>query len=127
MHLSDIIWSKIGSYLPPHDLFNLTLACKRFGKKVLEIDGLILSDDNSELSIMGYTAGKLVRGHVDLWISSTFSQILIYYILYYNLHVNCTWSQCNCGSSYCGKTRSKIPGAFGSESVSWQRVLTVAL
>ena len=79
------------------------------------LDGLILSDDNPELSIMEYATSKLVRGHVDLWISSTFSQFLIHYILYYNLHINCTQSQCNCGLDYCGKTRLKIRKAFESE------------
>ena len=46
--LSDIICSKIGSYFTPHNLFNLILACKRFRKKVVNIDGLILSGDNLE-------------------------------------------------------------------------------
>ena len=71
--LSDIIWSVVGSYLSPHDLFNLTLTCKWFGKKVVEIDGLILSYDKPELLIMEYAAIELVLGHVDWWIIDTFS------------------------------------------------------
>ena len=77
--LCDIIWSYIGSYLPPHDIFHLALTCKRFGKKVAEIDRWMLSYDKPELTIMEYVANDLVLGHVDWWISATFSPFLIYY------------------------------------------------
>ena len=63
--LCDIIRSYTESYLPPHNIFNLNLTCKRIGKKVVEIDGLIIFYDKPELSIIEYAAIGLVLGHVD--------------------------------------------------------------
>ena len=69
-------------------------------------------DDKPQLSMMEYTASELVYGHVHLWVQANLSQFLLYYILYYNLNINCTLLQCNCEDGFCGMTRFEIRGEF---------------
>ena len=70
-----------------------------------EIDRWMFFYDKPELSIMEYVASDLVLGHVDWWISATFSPFLIYYILYYNLSINCTQWECTCDLPFCGNDK----------------------
>ena len=118
--LADFLWCNIGFFLLPHDLLNLALTCRRFGAKTTEIDGMdinnlfnITGDDGKpQLSMMEYTASELVYGHVHLWVQANLSQFLLYYIIYYNLNINCTLLQCNCEDCFCGMTKFEIRGEF---------------
>ena len=49
---SDKNWSVIGSYLPPHDLLDLALKCRRLGKGKVDVVDVINYSDHTERSLM---------------------------------------------------------------------------
>lgn len=114
--LGNDMWSIIGSFLPPKDLLNLALVCIRFGRKKYYADG-----EFTARSLMEDVAFKLAmdimygdwfpnkhKDHIDFVRSAPLSDFCIYYLLHYNISMNCTDSWCCCRTYACGKTRREL-------------------
>mmetsp|Transcript_9596 Transcript_9596/g.21645 ORF Transcript_9596/g.21645 Transcript_9596/m.21645 type:complete len:253 (-) Transcript_9596:286-1044(-) len=118
--LGNDMWSIIGSFLPQKDLSDLALVCIRFGRKKYDADG-----EFTARSLMEDVAFKLAmdimygdyfpnkhKDHIDFVRSAPLSDFCLYYLLHYNISMNCTDSRCCCRTYACGKTRRELREEF---------------